>query len=60
MDISKHSFDVAVFSVDNPENIYHKSFTNDRYGFNELVVFFFLPASPHEKVFCPCLPHVGQ
>ncbi len=39
MDISKHSFDVAIFSVDNAENIYHKSFTNDSNGFNELVVF---------------------
>lgn len=38
IDISKHSFDAAIFSVDNAENIYHKSFTNDRNGFNELIV----------------------
>ena len=39
MDISKHSFDVAVFSADNTENVSHKSFTNDENGFKELLVF---------------------
>ncbi len=39
MDISKHSFDVAMFSANNAENVYHKSFTNDESGFNELLKF---------------------
>ena len=39
MDISKHSFDVAVFSADDSENVSHKSFTNDENGFKELLVF---------------------
>jgi len=39
MDISKHSFDVAIFSTDNSENISHSSFTNDSNGFNELLAF---------------------
>jgi transposase len=39
MDISKHSFDVAIFAVDNSDNVSHKSFSNDENGFKELLVF---------------------
>lgn len=39
MDISKHSFDVAIFSVKNAENVYHNAFTNDESGFKELLKF---------------------
>lgn len=39
MDISKHSFDVAIFSANNAESVYHKSFTNDESGFKELLKF---------------------
>ena len=39
MDIFKHSFDVAIFSATNAENVYHKSFTNDESGFKELLRF---------------------
>jgi transposase len=39
LDISKHSFDVAIFSANNAENVYHKSFTNDESGFKELLKF---------------------
>lgn len=39
MDISKHSFDMAILSVNNPEAIFHNAFSNDAKGFNEMKLF---------------------
>ncbi len=39
MDISKHSFDVAILSTNNPEEIFHNAFTNDANGFEEMMNF---------------------
>ncbi len=39
MDISKHSFDVAILSVSNPDNIFHRAFNNDEKGFAEMTEF---------------------
>jgi transposase len=39
IDISKHSFDMAILSVNNPENIFHNAFTNDVSGFSEMISF---------------------
>ena len=39
MDISKHSFDVTILSIKNPEAIFHNAFSNDEKGFDELMRF---------------------
>jgi transposase len=39
MDISKHTFDIAILSADTPEEIFHSSFTNDSKGFDEMMSF---------------------
>lgn len=39
MDISKHSFDMAILSTGNPEDIFHHAFSNDVKGFNEMLSF---------------------
>ena len=39
MDISKHSFDVAILSTDKPEAIFHNAFSNDAKGFDEMMIF---------------------
>ena len=39
MDISKHSFDMAILLADSPENIFHKAFSNDENGFKDLIIF---------------------
>jgi transposase len=39
MDISKHSFDVAILSANNPEAIFHNAFSNDGKGFDEMMRF---------------------
>jgi len=39
IDISKPSFDVAILSVSNPENIVHNAFSNDANGFDEMMRF---------------------
>lgn len=39
MDISKHSFDMAILSTNSPENIVHNVFSNDEKGFNEMIRF---------------------
>jgi len=39
MDISKHSFDVAILSSDKPEAIFHSVFGNDTKGFSEMMIF---------------------
>lgn len=39
MDISKHTFDMAVLSVNSTENILHNVFSNDEKGFNEMMKF---------------------
>jgi transposase len=39
MDISKHSFDMAILLADSPEDIFHSAFSNDENGFKELMVF---------------------
>lgn len=39
MDISKHSFDMAILAVNNPETITHHCFSNDAKGFDEMMVF---------------------
>lgn len=40
MDISKHSFDMAILSLNNPDEILHSSFRNDTKGFEEMMRFF--------------------
>lgn len=39
MDISKHSFDMAILLADSPENIFHNAFSNDENGFKDLMIF---------------------
>ena len=39
MDISKHSFDMAILSVSKPEVITHNAFSNDAKGFIEMMTF---------------------
>jgi transposase len=39
MDISKHSFDMAILSTNNPEEIFHNAFNNDAKGFEEMMSF---------------------
>jgi transposase len=39
MDISKHSFDVAILSTDKPDAIFHNAFSNDVKGFDEMMKF---------------------
>ena len=39
MDISKHSFDMAILSPSNAENIVHNAFSNDEKGFIEMMSF---------------------
>src|SRR5260221_6348134 len=39
MDISKHSFDLAILLADSPKNIFHNAFNNDVKGFNEMMNF---------------------
>jgi len=39
MDISKHSFDMAILLADSPENIFHNAFSNDENGFKDLMFF---------------------
>ncbi len=39
LDISKHSFDMAILLADSPDNIFHKAFSNDENGFKDLMVF---------------------
>lgn len=39
IDISKHSFDMAILSVNNPENIFHHAFSNDANGFEDMLHF---------------------
>lgn len=39
MDISKHSFDIAILLADSPEKVFHKTFSNDDNGFKNLMVF---------------------
>lgn len=39
MDISKHSFDMAILSTSNPEGISHNAFSNDAKGFDEMMQF---------------------
>ncbi|HWC54998.1 MAG TPA: IS110 family transposase [Chitinophagaceae bacterium] len=41
MDISKHSFDMAILSVNNPETISHNVFSNDKKGFDDMIEFVF-------------------
>jgi len=39
IDISKHSFDIAILLADSPENIFHNAFSNDENGFKDLMIF---------------------
>jgi transposase len=39
MDISKHSFDMAILSANSPEDIFHSAFSNDAKGFEEMMNF---------------------
>lgn len=39
MDISKHSFDMALLRVSQPESILHRAFSNDSKGFDEMMVY---------------------
>jgi transposase len=39
MDISKHSFDMAILESSSPENVFHHVFSNDLKGFNEMMEF---------------------
>ncbi len=39
MDISKHSFDMAILSTSSPEEIFHSAFSNDTKGFEEMMSF---------------------
>lgn len=39
MDISKHSIDMAILSVTQPEAIFHKAFSNNTKGFDEMMIF---------------------
>lgn len=39
MDISKHSFDMAILTTSNPEVITHRAFSNDEKGFDEMMIF---------------------
>lgn len=39
MDISKHSFDMAILSTNSAENIVHNVFSNDEKGFTEMMIF---------------------
>jgi hypothetical protein len=39
MDISKHSFDIAILSTNSPEEIFHNAFSNDTKGFDEMMMF---------------------
>ena len=39
MDISKHSFDMAILSTSNPDEIFHNAFSNDTKGFDEMMMF---------------------
>lgn len=39
MDISKHSFDMAILSTNSAENIVHNVFSNDEKGFTEMMSF---------------------
>lgn len=39
MDISKHSFDMAILSTINPEEIFHNAFSNDPKGFEDMMSF---------------------
>ena len=39
MDISKHSFDMAILSTNSPEEIFHCAFSNDTKGFDEMIMF---------------------
>lgn len=39
MDISKHSFDMAILSTNSAENIVHSVFSNDEKGFTEMMSF---------------------
>ena len=39
MDISKHSFDMAILSTNSPDEIFHRVFSNDSKGFEEMIGF---------------------
>ena len=39
MDISKHSFDMAIHSPNSPEEIFHNVFSNDTKGFDQMMLF---------------------